>query len=96
MTFEEWWDTQTGNSVGWTILERMAAKAAWEAARPEWQPIETAPVDEWVLMLDGDRTMSRSRYDIPVYVDMVESGGQGRGTSYTHWMPLPKPPKGER
>lgn len=58
MTFEEYWDKY----VKWCVKHcetiesgrKQFAKATWESARPKWQPIETAPVNEMVLILWGD------------------------------------------
>jgi hypothetical protein len=53
-----------------------------------WQPIETAPMGQRVLAFtDG----------YGVRVAQVEEGGrvwiETYGTTATHWMPLPDPPK---
>lgn len=48
-----------------------------------WQPIETVPLDEWVLLAWGDgsvRTMIRTKAQTTAT------------TSATHWAPLPKAP----
>lgn len=59
---------------------------------PQWQPIETASVNEelilWLVAKDGSWAElsiqnHSSDYSIPHYQP-------------THWMPLPPPPKGEK
>jgi hypothetical protein len=71
-------------------------RAAAEALDPTitWQPIETAPLDEWVLVyaapahgLDGFICTARYHSDGGWCVDEL------RHT--THWMPLPEPPHAE-
>ena len=60
----------------------------------KWQPIETAPKDEWVLVYYGEGSMvdtvsiacCRSSYD------WADWDGDLYGTP-THWMPLPPPPE---
>ena len=59
-----------------------------------WQPIETAPLDQWVLVyaapahgLDGFICTARHHSDGGWCVDEL------RHT--THWMPLPEPPHAE-
>ena len=68
-----------------------------------WEPIETAPKDTWVLVVDADRqelAVWRSkkiteRDGHPVYSDDV-SGVSGYewevDITPTHWRPLPDPP----
>lgn len=60
----------------------------------EWQPIETAPKDEWILVF-GTHTRSLC----PVLTvrwdgDEWQSGDDGYRPYVvpTHWMPLPEPP----
>jgi hypothetical protein len=59
----------------------------------EWQPIETAPKDEVILVYDGD----------DIYMAEWDDSFNSRGWRLyidgarlyrtTHWMPLPEPPK---
>ena len=64
--------------------------------RDDWQPIETAPIDEWVLMLDGSNCkISTRQTGCNVYVDKRLKDGQTVNAylhSYTHWQPLPELP----
>ena len=53
----------------------------------EWKPIITAPEDEHILVFDDYVKISRCRK----FDDEVLWVGSVRPT---HWMPLPKPPKG--
>lgn len=70
----------------------------------DWQPIETAPKDTWLLVCDIERiefAVWRShklteRDGYPVYSDDVSGMGGYEcecDISPTHWMPLPEPPK---
>ena len=61
-----------------------------------WQPIETAPKDQSVLVVSdgGNMWMATFRYVGPRVGERWESSGFGRlPFQPTHWMPLPKPPK---
>jgi hypothetical protein len=51
---------------------------------------------EWALWLDGEKTMGN--YDLFHHVDKIDSRKEALVNyihNYTHWMPLPAPPKGE-
>ncbi len=51
----------------------------------EWKPIDSYPYDKDAIFTNG------KQYDIRSYSGyMVENGY----CPYTHWMPLPQPPKG--
>jgi hypothetical protein len=41
--FDAWWAEQVGNGGTWTILERLAAKDAWEAATKAAHPAPSQP-----------------------------------------------------
>lgn len=58
-----------------------------------WQPIETVPDDETVIMACGNGAMYMARAPLkrPRLVCAEELEG-GKGWALTHWMPLPKPP----
>ena len=67
--------------------------------RIEWQPIETAPKDEPILVMTGE-TMHVVRW-INIHGDFdywaVDDNKHGpftlRGKAPTHWLPLPETPK---
>ena len=108
MTFEEWWDKLTSNSAEWTILERMAAKYAWEAAQPKWRPIETAPTDGTMVRVgwwenndwyedsdyieDGAWIRHADHYDHFLAVGIKDMTGPKEESPYQYWMTLPEPP----
>jgi len=49
----------------------------------DWQPIETAPLDHWVLLSDKSG-----------FVWMIIFTKEYKSyTKATHWMPMPKPPE---
>ena len=58
----------------------------------EWQPIETAPPDEWVEVIVAGRFDNGVSY---VQVSCRTYAGHWHGLRLsppTHWMPLPPPP----
>lgn len=74
----------------------------------QWQPIETAPKDERILLyrptagfpwarvvigrFDSDRYAKRPRPYWPHELEWVTGKTEGRAANPTHWMPLPGPP----
>lgn len=65
------------------------------ADRQGWQPISTAPKDQWILGY-CDKVTVQTRYfpnidswEIPWHLQ-IEYGGKWQPT---HWMPLPDPPQ---
>lgn len=64
----------------------------------EWQPIETAPFMETVLLwapawrspFPGKRNSAEGH---DVYVDTCEPEARGWQAWATHWRPMPKPPE---
>jgi hypothetical protein len=77
------------------------------AALPEWRPIETAPIEESVLIY----VPNAEHYGDPIYRALQIRNVSGGGTHWqttgihhgrdlnphygqpTHWMPLPDPPE---
>ena len=60
----------------------------------EWQPIETAPADEWVLVYyaGGEMdTVSMGKFDKSFSGHWWDLDGNKYGTPW-RWMPLPPPP----
>ena len=64
----------------------------------EWQPIETATRDPFLLVLiyRAGAKMAVGQFD-PTGTDMWKTGPGPMDYFYkpTHWMPLPTPPHGE-
>ena len=68
--------------------------------RDEWQPISTAPEDDWCLMATSDGTVGEA-----MWLADEETGAQvwywagfvavHASHTPTHWRPLPPPPKGD-
>lgn len=90
MTFEEWWERH-----GEFISEKLnctsatyedLARTVWDAARPKWEPMETAPLYEPILM--------RMKHGVieGEWDGEVGHGYYSRDMEWypTHWMPLPK------
>lgn len=73
----------------------------------EWQPIDTSPKDgtrilAWCVHDNAKwaREQDRSDWQGPVVASWIEHNGggwmwHGLAGRFTHWMPLPEPPKGE-
>jgi hypothetical protein len=63
----------------------------------EWQPIETAPVDNSpVLLWDRERYVvgrHAAHYTLNAWVVGYDEGGAILADNPTHWHPLPDPPK---
>lgn len=64
---------------------------------PPWQPIETAPRGEYVLMVyppDGVNHLT-AKYDVGVVTAGFGIANWSWSMKPTHWMALPEPPKSE-
>ena len=58
-----------------------------------WQPISTAPTNEWVLVFDVDDCCVARKIDngrVPIV--WCDSRGTREWLKPTHWQPLPLPP----
>jgi hypothetical protein len=60
-----------------------------------WQPIETAPKDKWVLVYEPDwpHLMVAKWVCDNMWKYARENGGVYLTCCPTHWMQLPEPPK---
>ena len=78
------------DSMSMTACMSAALEAALSAM---WQPIETAPKDEYVLAFE-DGEFYKARYDS---AEEYWQSCCGQPVVYdpqpTHWMPLPQPPE---
>lgn len=95
MTYEEW---EKSLPAGKTITPQVA----WEAAKPKWQPINTAPLRykktfgahgiEHLELVSGLLLL----WDCDVFVGRFDeydgwlSVASGQPLQPTHWMPLPE------
>lgn len=62
----------------------------------EWQPIETAPLAQMVLLWQRawrHPFPGRHAGDGIVVVDTCEANASGWQTHASHWMPMPAPPQ---
>jgi len=59
----------------------------------EWQPIETAPKGEEVIVYTPLNGVVSSIYKHGCWQKLIIVNGRGPGNEPTHWMPLPKPPE---
>ena len=101
MTFEDWRKANENNIpfkpesenefIDW--LER-----AWQAARPQWQPIETAPRDKTLIDIYSASLGRLCDYHLhfnnsgkPFYSGVNEAGFIVWDA--THWKPTPQPPE---
>lgn len=102
MTFEEWWKRRENSLANMSGIA--SAKAAWQAAQPQWQPIDSAPKDESeIILCDESVGESYSGYfeitpnywgEIGFQISTYRYAGyrENRIRHPTHWMPLPEPP----
>ena|SRR5579872_1661857 len=66
----------------------------WKGYKPsthQWQPIETAPIDEEVLVFDGDEILIAYKNDDGYWIHSYTPSTERLLPS--HWMPLPEPPE---
>ena len=91
-----------GYAVRFEDYCKLEAELAALKAENEWQPIETAPKDEFVLLAgpSGYTTIETvfttgrmcSDYHAGRRIDHANDDLTDWGFIPTHWMPLPKPP----
>ena len=63
----------------------------------EWQPIETAPKSESILVGRAPYYVDQAQWDDDTWMAIGGKCKTGNFLGYepTHWMPLPESPKGE-
>lgn len=64
----------------------LAARAAWQAAQPKWQPFETAPKDGTQFLLRVGATVLISRYSDEF---LVVTGDLPKGEHKWYWAEIP-------
>ena len=88
--FEVWFRKQTQEKwekTGYVCnLEMCFLAEIWQAAQPQWQPIETAPRDGSDILAYSSQSQEIIRWS-----DLSESWSLSY--TFTHWMPLPPPPQ---
>lgn len=98
--FDKWWEDYydcvfdgVGHAASQYDAAQAAWQAAWQAAQPEWQPIETAPDREYILILvDGQITGVGSTYLGDWWASMPNGEVCELNEPPTHWMPQPEAP----
>jgi hypothetical protein len=95
-------DTGFGQTLG-VMLDRSDAETLCECLIERlglgWQPIETAPMNQEVLISDGQYVHNAIREygaeppDDCWRVGFVWDGARSIMRRPTHWMPVPEPPK---
>ena len=92
------WLSKTDNRV---FLKNEAIEEAyrlWQAAQPQWQPIETAPREEAILVFCKaipERGIEQTVEKLWFYTGQDHPTSKNRFCicdTATHWMPLPPPP----
>lgn len=99
-TFEEYWSHWSSlylSEEGSESLFESIAEKAWQAAQPQWQPIETAPKlgERFLVHCEGGHLEVAFNLRGKIIGD---SGSntltlKDKGYKPTHWMPLPPPPQ---
>lgn len=93
------WDFKS-DDIGYRDSHTSTAWYAWQARASqgrsaEWQPIETAPKDELVLVaVEFDRPGDWRMKVGSLSADHGTWHVYGASWTPTHWMPLPPPPEG--
>lgn len=59
----------------------------------EWQPIETAPEGEEILVYAPIDGVVSSIYKFGAWQKLIMVYGGSKTNEPTHWMPLPEPPE---
>ena len=104
--FEEWFNKNYGiEDIAMKNALKEVAFKSWQAAKPQWQPIETAPKETPILCYDKDTgenavvcIISSNGYNdyypyiINEYGNHVVTDDECHSVIATHWMPLPQPP----
>ena len=91
-------DSGTDNAC-WVVCNKTDPGAVQVGpARSKWQPIETAPKDGTDIIAYGlSMGMIIVGYDDkakhPKFPWATDDGPQYNAHAFTHWMPLPEPPK---
>lgn len=99
--FEEFWAAE---SIGLDFLSEQVFKAvaykAWQAAQPQWQPIETASRDGSFLFLTNGKDIQKGFFATDskrVFSESHVGGWVVEELIYnydaTHWMSLPSLPQ---
>lgn len=81
------------------MIDRVKARAVLEDTEPaqgeQWLPIETAPINQSILVHYDDGKIELINADYNDYAWVAYTGKQDFCTKPTHWMPLPAAPTSE-
>ena len=96
-------DINVRHNVGWWIAQEAARR---ESQKDIWEPIQTAPKDgtpilaryEWqgesrLMVIRRHKEHPWWMADHDSYIKHDDSKDTHRNFGFTHWMPLPNPPK---
>lgn len=101
MTFIEWWQKlgifYGRDTVSGLIEPMVFAALTWEAAQPEWRPIETAPKDTAIICCNELGNVGEacfiSSVSNPAWYWAADVMAAPEWLTPTKWMPLPNPPE---
>lgn len=88
MTFTEWWE-EIGDDLAFYEGDdpRAMALHGWEAAQPEWRPIEIVPKNGTRVLLSTNNGY--------VVIGSYNTSGDWPDGLFVAWMPQPQPLEGE-
>ena len=104
MSFEKWFNENYNKVSDVRISKELTKKRClivWQAAQPQWQPIETAPRSgkRFLVYFDGGmiKICFFMREDTEAGLEFLFEDGDflsllKRGYNPTCWQPLPSPP----
>jgi len=109
MNFEKWFDENYDKVMDVRIGKESIKKIcliAWQAAQPQWQPIETAPADDLFIGLCSLYTGYSDNENVVTVCDRLQFYNEQNGEFYSfdeemnekllQWQPLPSPPAGSK
>lgn len=89
--FEKWWAAYHVGIQEKDEYDRWFSRLVWEAATPQWQPIETSPKDATKILISDGKDIDMAYWD---YADWCAPHSTSNPVPIipTHWQPLPIKP----